>query len=133
MAVAVAAPLFRDAEHDSYPFSTYPMFARVLSKPRLTYAEGVTASGKGTRLPPSMLGSDEPMQAMRTLKLAANGGRRALKRLCEAVAERVGNERDYAEVLQVRLVRAQFDPVAYFEVGPSPETEESLVRCPVRR
>jgi hypothetical protein len=133
LAVAVAAPLFRDTEQDSYPFSTYPMFARVLSKPRLTYAEGIAESGKKTRLPPSMIGSDEPMQAMRTLKLAANGGRRGLKRLCRAIAERVAKDRGYADLRQVRVARAQFDPVAYFEVGPSPEDEESLVQCPVRR
>lgn len=133
LALAVAAPVLRDAEDDSYPLSTYPMFARVLTKPRLTYAEGVSRDGQGTRLPPRIVGSDEPMQAMRTLKLTADGGRRSLKRLCAAMAERVAAEPAYAQLRVVRIVRAQFDPVRYFEAGPTPENSEKLAQCSVKR
>lgn len=133
LALAVAAPLGRDARDDSYPFSTYPMFARVLDKPRLTYAEGVGGGGHATRLPPIMIGSDEPMQAMRTLKLTADAGKRALKRLCASIAERVAAEPSYASLRQVRVVRAQFDPVRYFEEAATPEHTEKLVQCPVKR
>lgn len=133
LALAVAAPLLRDAHDDSYPFSTYPMFARALSKPRLTYAEGLSGDGRTTRLPPRMVGSDEPMQAMRTLKLSADGGKRSLKRLCATMAERVAAEPAYAELRQVRIVRAQFDPVRYFEAETTPENSEKLVQCSVKR
>lgn len=133
LALAVAAPLLRDARDDSYPFSTYPMFARALHKPKLTYAEGVDGAGTATRLPPVMIGSDEPMQALRTLKLTADGGKRALKRLCGAVAARVAAEPEYAKLRRVRVVRAEFDPVSYFESTPTPEHSETLVQCGVKR
>lgn len=133
LALAVAAPLFRDAEEDSYPFSTYPMFARVLTKPRLTYAVASSKNGQVTRLPPRIVGTDEPMQAIRTLRLAAEGGKRSLKQLCAAMAERVAADPAYAELRQVRILRAQFDPIAYFETGPVPENSEKLVQCGVKR
>lgn len=133
LALAVAAPVLRDAQHDSYPFSTYPMFARVLNKPRLVYAEGVGDAGEATRLPPAMVANDEPMQAMRTLRLTADAGKRALKRLCATIAGRVAAEPRYATLRQVRVVRAQFDPIDYFESGPTPESRENLVQCPVKR
>ncbi|RYZ04218.1 MAG: hypothetical protein EOO73_24330 [Myxococcales bacterium] len=133
LALAVAAPVLRDAEADSYPLSTYPMFARVLNQPRLTFAEGVSAAGLATRLPPRIVGSDEPMQAMRTLKLTADGGKRALKRFCAVMAERVAAEPAFAELRQVRIMRAQFDPIRYFEAGPLPENSEKLAQCSVKR
>jgi hypothetical protein len=130
---ATAAPLLRDATHDSYPFSTYPMFARVLRQPRLTFAEGLKKSGEAVRLPPEMIANDEPMQAMRTLKLTANDGRQALKRLCAAIAERVGATPRYGEVQRVRIARARFDPLAYFEADSPREEQERLIECKVRR
>lgn len=133
LALAVASPLLQDARRDSYPLSTYPMFARVLDKPRLTYAEGLSDAGTATRLPPAMVANDEPMQAMRTLKLAADGGRKSLKRLCATIAERVAREPSYAALRQVRIVRAQFDPVGYFVAGPTPENSEKLAQCSVKR
>lgn len=133
LVVATAAPLLRDARHDSYPLSTYPMFARVLRQPTLTFAEGLTKSDHAVRLPPEMIANDEPMQAMRTLKLTANGGRPALKRLCSAIAERVAVTSRYAEVQRVRIARARFDPLAYFEADSPREDQERLVECRVRR
>jgi hypothetical protein len=135
VAAAAAAPLLRDARHDSYPFSTYPMFARVLGRPQLTFAEGVTGSRQARRLPPEMVANDEPMQAMRTLKLTANDGRRALRRLCAAIAERVAASPTYADVRRVRIARARFDPLRYFEPdsGAQGQERERLVECRVRR
>jgi hypothetical protein len=135
VAIAAAAPLLRDATHDSYPFSTYPMFARVLRQPRLTFAEGLTKSGESLRLPPEMIANDEPMQAMRTLKLTANDGPQALKQLCSAIAARVAATPRYAEVRRVRIARARFDPLRYFEAdsGQQGQDRERLIECRVRR
>jgi hypothetical protein len=108
------------------------MFARVLTQPRLVYAEGV-GRGPAARLPPELVANDEPMQAMRTLKQAANGGRKELKRLCAAIAERAAGRAEYAGLRRVRIVSATFDPVRYFEVGPTPESSERLVECAVPR
>ena len=128
-----ATPIFRNANHDSYPFSTYPMFARQLEQPRLTYAEGLLPGAESVRLPPEMIANDEPMQAMRTLKLTANDGSHALQRLCAAIAARVANVPDYARVRSVRIVRQAYDPVRYFEAPAELGERERLAQCPVRR
>jgi hypothetical protein len=133
LVLAVASPVVRHANDDSFPLSTYPMFARVLTQPRLVYAEGLQRGGLATRLPPELVANDEPMQAMRTLKQAANGGKRELKRLCAAIAERAAARAEYAGLRRVRIVSATFDPVRYFEAGPAPESSERLVECAVPR
>lgn len=133
LALAVSAPVLLDAERDSFPFSTYPMFARVLNKPHLVYAEGYRGRGQVTRLPPELVANDEPMQAMRTLKLTAKEGKAALKALCAQIAARVARDRRYGEVRRVHIVRAEFDPIRYFEAEPAPEQSERLVQCSVAR
>jgi hypothetical protein len=133
LVLAVVAPVLRPATADSYPLSTYPMFARVLDKPRLTVAEGVTEAGRTVRLPPEMVANDEPMQAMRTLRLSGNRDLRERKALCRQIASRVAATLDFSEVTQVRIVRAQFDPLRYFEGVAQPERAERLVQCPVKR
>lgn len=131
--LASAAPLLRDARHDSYPFSTYPMFARTLQRPQLTFAEGLERSGRAVRLPPELVANDEPMQAMRTLKLTAGAGPEALARLCARIAERASSQPRYDDVRRVRISRARFDPLRYFENdAPAPEPE-TLAECRVRR
>lgn len=128
-----AAPVLKDANQDSYPFSTYPMFARPLLRPRLVYAEGVLGGGKSVRLPPELVANDEPMQAMRTLKLSANEGPAALRRLCASIASRVARSQQHGAVRRVRIVAAVFDPIRYFEVEPAGEDEQRLMQCAVRR
>ena len=129
--VATASPLLRSARDDSYPFSTYPMFARVLDKPELTVAVGVTASREVRRLPPEMIANDEPMLAMRTLRRAGDD-RQALKALCASIAARVAHTPAFSQVRVVRIVRARFDPLTYFEGAPEPEQAKRLMQCRVK-
>jgi hypothetical protein len=131
--LATAAPLLRAARDDSYPFSTYPMFARVLDKPELTVAVGVTAAREVLRLPPEMIANEEPMQAMRTLRQAGNGDRSALRALCSSIATRVARTPAFSQVRVVRIVRARFDPLTYFEGAPEPEQAQRLLQCRVKR
>lgn len=130
---ATASPLFVAAHRDSYPLSTYPMFARKLDKPRLTFAEGVIKGGPAVRLPPALIANDEPMQALKTLRTAGNTGGRMLAQLCRSIATRVAAAPDYREVRRVRIARARFDPLTYFEAGPVAEEREHLASCRVRR
>jgi hypothetical protein len=108
------------------------MFARVLDKPELTIAVGVTASREVRRLPPEMVANTEPMQAMRTLRRAGNGDRRALKALCVSIAARVARTPAFSQVRSVRIVRARFDPLTYFEGAPEPEQSQRLMQCSVK-
>jgi hypothetical protein len=130
--LATLAPIFRDARQDSFPFSTYPMFARTLNTRWLLFAEGV---GKRVteRLGPELVANDEPMQAMRTLKLAHEQGPPALRQLCVRIAERVAAADSLGSVKRVRITRGLFDPIAYFEVLAEPAKREVLVECRVRR
>jgi hypothetical protein len=130
--IAAATPAFRGATDDSYPLSTYPMFARVLDKPVLTFADGVTDSGQVVRLPPEMIANDEPMQAMRTLRLSARAGQRSMKSLCRSIAARVARSPNFSKVRRVRIQQGRFDPLTYFDGAAEPETTQLLVRCPVR-
>lgn len=131
--VLVASPLLRAANDDSYPLSTYPMFARVIDHPWLTLAEGVDDAGGRLRLPPEIVASDEPMQAMRTLRVTADQGRRALRQLCAHIAERVARNQRFAAVRRVRIMRARFNPLTYFDGEPTPEDTENLTSCKVPR
>lgn len=129
--IASASPVLRAARDDSYPLSTYPMFARILNKPLLTIAEGITDSGGTRRLSPALVANDEPMQAMRTLRIAGEGTRRTRKALCQSIAARVAGAPELADVRQVRIVRARFDPLTYFDGRSEPERVQSLMHCPV--
>jgi hypothetical protein len=131
--LAVASPVLRGPTEDSFPLSTYPMFARVIEHPWLTVAEGLDARGTPVRLPPELVASDEPMQAMRTLSVTAGQGRRALRQLCARIAERVARAERFAPVESVRIVRARFNPLAYFEGNPKPEAVKKLSACQVSR
>jgi hypothetical protein len=133
LVVGSATPVLKDANRDSYPFSTYPMFARPLQRPRLVYAEGQLGRGKFVRLPPELIANDEPMQAMRTLKLSANEGPEALQRLCASIASRVAQSAELTGVRRVRIVAAVFDPVRYFEIEPASDDKQRLMQCTVRR
>ena len=132
LALATLAPLLRDAGQDSFPFSTYPMFARTIDKRWLLFAEGV-GKREPVRLGPELVANDEPMQAMHTLKLAARQGGPALERLCARIAERVAASGSLGSVTRVRVVRALFDPIVYFEVLAAPEQLEILQECRVPR
>ena len=128
-----ASPLLRDPDRDSYPLSTYPMFARPRGKPWLSIVEGLDARGAAVRLSPELVANDEVMQAAATVRRAVQGGPVALARLCGEVAARVASDGEYAAVREVRVVAARFDPLRYFSEGPEPEARTEHHRCAVPR
>jgi hypothetical protein len=67
------------------------------------------------------------------LRKAADSGAPALRLLCARIAERVARSQALGTVHRVRIVRALFDPLRYFEVGTQPEEREVLRQCRVRR
>jgi hypothetical protein len=131
LVLLVASPGLREPSADSYPLSTYPMFARARGKPWLDFVEGVDSQGQASHLPPSLLGSDEVMQAAATVRRAVQGGPDTLGSLCTRVAEQVAHEAAHASLVEVRVVGARFDPVRYFVEGPVPEERQVHHRCPV--
>lgn len=135
MALAVLAPCLAASPFadDSFPLSTYPMFARVIEKRVIVFADGVTSDTESQRLGPELVANDEPMQAQRTLRLASRSGRKALRTLCGRIAERVAQKSELATVSRVRIGQGVFDPVKYFEGDGTPESRQVLIECKVRR
>ena len=128
------SPAFRDPRRgDSFPLSTYPMFAQTRERPLLYFAEGLDRSGQAQRLAPQLLGSGEVMQAVATVRRAIEGGETRRREFCRNIAARVAADGALEEVSRVRLVGARFDPIAYFEEGPTPLERQVHAECKVRR
>ena len=131
--VVVALPGFGDPSRDSYPLSTYPMFARARDKPQLYFVEGLDAAGTPLRLEPELVANQEVMQAAATVRRAVRSGPEATDRLCKRVAERVAASAAHTPIVRVRIVGARFDPLRYFLHGPEPEERSEHARCRVVR
>jgi hypothetical protein len=131
VAAAAAIPAFRAPERDAFPFSTYPMFATPREKPTLLVAEGTTGERASVAIPPQLVANGPVMQAMNTLYRAEQQGPAALRQLCERIAGRVRDTPELSSVRRVQIVSARFDPIAYFQTGPSPEDRRVLQRCRV--
>src|SRR4051794_9069975 len=133
LVAATLLPALGNAEHDSFPFSTYPMFARRGGPVLVHFAEGVDARGRRRRLGPELVANSEVMQAAKTLRRAVAGGQETTARLCERIAARAAERADYAGVRRVRIVSARFEPVRYFVEGPEPEAFSVHGQCRVVR
>lgn len=127
----VALPGFGDPRWDSFPLSTYPMFARPRGQPLLYFAEGATSGGGTQRLAPALVANDEVMQAAASVRRAVIAGGDTMHELCRQIAGRVAGSPEHGAVVEVRLVSARFDPVRYFQVGPEPLERTVHDRCPV--
>jgi len=130
LTLLVAAPGFGDPRWDSYPLSTYPMFARPRGRPVLHFAEAVGPRGERLRVPPALVANQEVMQAAATVRRAVRSGPDAMEALCERIATR-WSQREHGPAREIALVSATFDPVAYFERGPEPEARTVHHACEV--
>lgn len=117
---------------DSFPLSTYPMFARPRGNPELVKLVALTQTGEYVSVPPRLLGTTEVLQAKAQLNQIASRGTKAKKRYCEAVATRV-TQRPDLQWQELQLQRARFSPIEYFESGNRPLSVEVLTRCSIQR
>jgi hypothetical protein len=129
--VAVVAPAFGDPGADSYPLSTYPMFARPKAKTSIAFAEGVDEEERTTRLGPELVANGEVMQASHTLQRAIRGGPERLAQVCARIAHGVAADSRLASVVRIRLAEGQFDSVGYFLGASDPETRTIHLECDV--
>lgn len=128
---AAAAPAFREATADSYPLSTYPMFARPIDKPQILFLESVDERRRVRAVSPDLVANDEVMQSAKRLRRAWREGPDALDRLCRKVAKSVERQRR-PRLVELRIVEARFDPIAYFVHDAEPEERQVLTTCKVR-
>ena len=128
MPAAVLAPLLSGAS-DSFPLSTYPMFAQ--SRGELTLYSMVALDGDGheERLPPPLLGTKEVLQAKVLIERSVDGGPDTMAQLCSDAAARVAAAPDFATVRRLAIVQRRYDPIAYFVESPTPLAEQRIYEC----
>jgi hypothetical protein len=126
-------PVVRDPREDSFPLSTYPMFAwKRTTLQTYRYAVGETSTGQRRTLSPRVVGTAEVLQALRVLERSIAGGRGAALKLCEQIAARVAVDDELADIVVIRMVSGTHDAIDYLVRGVvGRETE--LVRCAVPR
>lgn len=128
---ATLSPLRRDPNLDSFPLSTYPMFAHDKGRElRLAYVLGLTATGARRYLTPRLVGSGEVLQAMRIIDRALRDPRE-LAPLCARIAARVRDHDEYRDVVTISIVVGVHDVIDFLvadRIGP----EQERARCAVR-
>ena len=127
---AVLSPIWSGAP-DSFPLSTYPMFARPRGQPTLHSLVGLSQDGNERRLSPELIGSKEVLQAKVLIRRSVAEGPEAMLRLCEAAASRVAQSGELREVRALAVVARRYDPVSYFVDGPRPIEQQTLLLCDV--
>ena len=137
MSIALVAvtlsPLVRDPLDDSFPLSTYPMFAaRASSTLTLDYAVGVAADGTSRTLSPHAIGTSEVLQAGALIEGAVHGGRGRAHALCEQIAARIAADDALRDVVAIRIVTGTHDTIPYL-VDRVVGHEREHVRCKVDR
>jgi hypothetical protein len=130
--LVAASPMLRHPQDDGFPLSTFPMFAEPLEQPAFYSAEGIRRDRSRVMVPPEIIANGAAMQAVQTLQGAHAQGRKALAPLCERIAKQVPQDPKLREVLRVEIVRARYDPIAYFVSGPAPADRDVLYKCRVR-
>ena len=134
---AVLYPLTWKRYRDSFPLSSYPMFAHPKRAPilRSSYAYALDNGGQRTLLSPRFIGSEEVLQAQANLNRAVRAGGAAAAKLCQRIAVRVGDSRrgQLSTATMVRIVYARHDAVAYLTGRDRIGSETVKAQCDVRR
>jgi hypothetical protein len=124
---AVLSPLARDASWDSYPISSFPMFSRadLGIRASVDHAAFVGRDGRRRPVPPSLLGTPEPMVAKTVIERAIAEGR--APDLCARIAAAAPED-----VATVEILTSLFDTQRYFS-DPSPLSREVHASCKASR
>ena len=135
MLALVLRPLAWPAGADSFPFSSYPMFAfgRPDAITDVHHIVAFDAAGVGRPVPPHLVANDEVLQAEVSLRRAVRGGPRASAAMCEKVAARVADDPAWADVVHLDLLSERFDALRYFAGDTTPIKARRRARCTVPR
>ncbi|MDC0716291.1 hypothetical protein [Nannocystis bainbridge] len=130
------SPMLRPLGYDSFPFSSFPMFAhgRKDAVTNVHRAVAVGPDGAKVSLPPRALGSDEVLQADVTLRHAIRRGKKASAALCRTVARRIAGDPAHADAVAVELLTERHDALAYFAGDTTPlAPPKRQARCKIAR
>jgi hypothetical protein len=128
-------PLTWVADRDSFPLSSYPMFAHNRRSAVLTavYAVAMDARGERRYVPPEVVANREVLQARAVLDRAARGGKKGVAALCQEIAARIAaGQGALSGAVEVQILRGRHDAGRYFDTGALGE-EHILGRCQVTR
>lgn len=128
----VAWPLTQGIEYDSFPWSSYPMFAR--DRPQVAVVHHVVAvadDGRHRPIPPPLIANDEVLQAAATIRAAIRGGRAPA--LCRQVAERVAAVPAWDDFTWLEVATDRYDVIEYFAGAVVPIERDLHARCRIRR
>ena len=131
LVAATLEPILRSPGDDSFPLSTYPMFATPrATKLTLDYAIAESTDGSRRSIAPELVGSSEVLQALANIAREVAGKRSA--ELCGRIARGVAADSDYEGVARIRIVTGTNDAIEYLAHGTiGPERERA--RCQVVR
>jgi hypothetical protein len=134
--LSVLSPLARPAGADSFPWSSYPMFAHGRPSPvtGVHHLLAIDADGRRRPVPPALVANDEVLQADVTIQRAIRRGKKTSVALCRKVAARLAEDPDWSDAVRVELVSEKFDALRYFAGDRAPLTKPRLrARCKVKR
>lgn len=133
---AVAWPVTWRSDRDSFPLSSYPMFAhnRRSAELRAVYAVATDAAGERRYVPPDLVANREVLQARAVLDRAGKSGGKGARLLCGEIAGRIAalGSGHFAGAREVQIIRGRHDASVYFDTGAL-GSEKVLARCPVER
>lgn len=131
LTAAVLSPLVHG--RDSFPLSTYPMFAAPRPRAELAVARLVLADGTRRPFPPRLVGGDEILQVAATLAARARANAAGL---CASLSQELARVQEVdaaAGAVRVEIARERWDPVAALARGRPPLERRVLASCVVPR
>lgn len=138
LALAIVSPAIAKSPRDSFPLSTFPMFAegRKDATVSVEHAVAIDREGRELPIPPRVIGSDEVLQARATIARAVRKGPKAAMELCHAIARQIRDSTDLDAVRSVELRTTKRDAVAWFSADdeasrPPPISMKRHATCPV--
>jgi hypothetical protein len=133
---AMASPALRGPHDDSYPLSTYPMFAHRRGRENdVTRAVAIHADASEAAVPPRYVANAETMQAFYTLARAVEAGDAASAELCETIAARLpaAREPELSSAVRLELVTERVDAIDYLAGRARPFDRRVHASCEVPR
>jgi hypothetical protein len=125
---AVVSPML--AARDSFPLSTYPMFAHTRpSVVDIDHLVAIDAQGGRRIVPPSLVARGEVLQAKAMIDGTVQRGRRATALLCREVAARLAQDAAWADMRTLEVRRDSFDVLGYFSGQREPQSSRVHARC----
>jgi len=126
----------RDEKVDGFPLSWYPMFRGTrpeIERPR--HVVGIHEDGHEVAIPYNYWASGGFNQGRNQLTRIINLGTERREELCEQIARRVRKRRKRRDrgIVEIQIVRSQFDRVEYFRDGiTEPRRRKVYTSCPVK-